>query len=152
MDNEPNKQSKRLDDEAQTTQQVALRSGLAKVPPLIVDLWAAGVTAPEIAQAVQISASDAYRYIKILEKAILERVLEESEIFQSLDQARERYAELIDKKFSASLSLDEQADLFWLEEVIDEAEALLYDETIKQLKEIRDRLSSDPSRQSGGSD
>lgn len=152
MNNEPNRQSKRLDDEAQTIQQVALRSGLAKLPPLVVEMWETGATAQEIAQALQISAASAYRYITILQKGILENVLAESDIFQSLDQARARYAELIDKKFSASLSVDEQAELFWLEAVIDEAEAPLYNETIEQLKEIRDRLASDPSKQSGESD
>jgi DNA-directed RNA polymerase specialized sigma24 family protein len=73
-------------------------------------------------------------------------IASQEERFLSLDQARERFAALIDKKFSASLSLDEQAELIRLEEIIDRAEAPLYNETIRRLKEIRDRLSFDPSR------
>ncbi|MCI0488499.1 MAG: hypothetical protein L0229_18075 [Blastocatellia bacterium] len=62
-------------------------------------------------------------------------------------QARERYAELIDKKFTTSLSSDEQKELSRLEKLMDETEAPLYEQTIERLKEIRDKLSSDPSSQ-----
>lgn len=69
----------------------------------------------------------------------------DSEITQPIDQARERYAELIDKKFITNLSVDEQNELVLLEELFDEVEAPLYSPTIKRLKENRDKLSSDPS-------
>jgi TIR domain/Restriction endonuclease len=68
-----------------------------------------------------------------------------SEVTQPIDQARDRYAELIDKRFSSNLSLDEQNELVLLEELFDEVEAPLYSPAIKRLKEIRDKLSSDPS-------
>lgn len=70
-----------------------------------------------------------------------------SEIAQPVDQARERYAELIDKRFSSNLTLDEESELVLLEELFDKVEAPLYSPAIKRLKEIRDKLSSDPSRQ-----
>jgi len=72
-----------------------------------------------------------------------------SQITKPIDQARERYSELIDKKFITGLSADEQGELTRLEELIDETEAELYNQTIKQLKETRDKLSSALSEQGG---
>jgi|GEM_PF-3079465 len=174
MSNKLNKQSKRLDDEAQTIQQLAtdaaagghqalqdlledqvvLRKVLSKLSPrqrLVLEKSLEGHTIVEIAQILQTSILSVYRIMKTIQADLFPLPVG-SDVIQSLVQARERYTELIDKKFSASLSLDEQAELARLEARIDEAEAPLYDETIKLLKEIRDRLSSDPSRQSGGSD
>lgn len=42
-------------------------------------------------------------------------------------QTRHRHAELIDKKFAASLSLDEQAELLRIEADLDRAEAGFYE-------------------------
>lgn len=69
-----------------------------------------------------------------------------SEISQPIDQAKARYLELVDKKFSMGLLTDEENELASLENLIDEAEAPLYSSTIKRLRQIRDKLSSDQSR------
>jgi hypothetical protein len=65
-----------------------------------------------------------------------------SELTKPIDQARKRYAELIDRKFISTLSSDELTELTRLEELMDEAEAPQYEETIRRLTEIRDRLST----------
>lgn len=56
--------------------------------------------------------------------------------------SKQRHAELVDKKFSASLLPNEQTELNRLEELLDEADAPHYEQTIKKLIETRDRLSS----------
>jgi len=63
-----------------------------------------------------------------------------SEVAQPIDQARERYAELIDKRFSSNLTLDEQSELVLLDELFDKVETPVYSPAIKRLKEIRDKL------------
>lgn len=61
---------------------------------------------------------------------LAERMGPEREM-ESEKQARDRYAELVDKKFRASLSEPEQAELLHLKAYLDEADAKFY-EPIKQ--------------------
>jgi hypothetical protein len=62
-----------------------------------------------------------------------------------IDQARDRHAELVDKKFGSSLSEEEQAELLRINVYLDEAEAKFYEPIEKKLELILadlDRRSS----------
>ncbi len=73
-------------------------------------------------------------------------LLYESVINQFFDPARERYAELIDKKFGHNLSPNEQQELLLLEKILDEIESPVYKEIIEQLKQVRDELAADRAK------
>ena len=55
-------------------------------------------------------------------------------------RARERYAELVDKKLSSALSESETAELQRLEKRLDEAEAMLYEPVEKELEAALTKL------------
>jgi len=55
-------------------------------------------------------------------------------------RARERYAELVDKKLSSALSESETAELQRLETRLDEAEAMLYEPVEKELEAALTKL------------
>ena len=55
-------------------------------------------------------------------------------------RARERYAELVDKKFNSALSQSEKAELQRLETRLDEAEAKLYEPVEKELEAALTKL------------
>jgi sigma-B regulation protein RsbU (phosphoserine phosphatase) len=65
------------------------------------------------------------------------------EVLTSVDQAHERYATLIDKKFQQSLTAEEQLELETIENSLDEAEKPYYEAIIQRLKTERDKLSKD---------
>jgi len=55
-------------------------------------------------------------------------------------QARERYAELVDKKFCSVLSESEMAELQRLETFLDESEAKLYEPVERELEAALTKL------------
>jgi hypothetical protein len=56
------------------------------------------------------------------------------------NQARERHAELVDKKFRSSLSEIEQAELLRLQACLDQAEAKLYEPIERKLASALTKL------------
>jgi len=68
----------------------------------------------------------------------------------SLTQMRRRYGELIDKSFAAPLSLFEEEELHWLTCSLDDAEAEFYEPLKKTLKEHRDKLIRNQSKNNRG--
>jgi hypothetical protein len=59
-------------------------------------------------------------------------------------QARDRYAELVDKKFRSSLSESEQAELLRLQAYLDEAEAGFYEPGERRLEAALTKLRTAP--------
>jgi hypothetical protein len=55
-------------------------------------------------------------------------------------RARERYAELVDKRFCSALSESETAELQRLEARLDEAEAKLYEPVVRELESTLKKL------------
>jgi hypothetical protein len=56
------------------------------------------------------------------------------------NQARARHAELVDKKFSSSLSEIEQAELLRLQAYLDQAEAKFYEPIERELESALTKL------------
>jgi hypothetical protein len=54
--------------------------------------------------------------------------------------ARDRYAELVDKKFRSSLSNSEQAELLRLQTYLDEADAKYYQPAERKLQSVLTKL------------
>jgi len=61
-------------------------------------------------------------------------------------QARDRYASLVDKKFSSSLSESEKAELSRLQVDLDEAEAGFYEPIERKLESALTRLRQRPMK------
>lgn len=56
------------------------------------------------------------------------------------DQARDRYAELVDKKFHTQLAKSEQEELRGLQSYLDDAEAGLYEPAERKLESALTKL------------
>lgn len=55
-------------------------------------------------------------------------------------QERDRYAELVDKKFQSPLTVSEQAELLRLQEYLDEADAKFYEPIEEKLESVLTKL------------
>ena len=62
-----------------------------------------------------------------------------------VQQARKRHGQLIDKKFAASLSGDEERELSELEQLLDRADASMYEPIKQRLQAEVERLSAQRS-------
>jgi hypothetical protein len=71
----------------------------------------------------------------------------DSKVAQSTQQARERYAMLIDKKFQKSLTQEDQIELESLASLLDKAERPFYETIIQRLVFERDRLLKDLTKE-----
>ena len=65
------------------------------------------------------------------------------------DQARDRYADLVDKKFRSSLSEDEQAELARLQTYLDEIETPFYEPIERKLKSALGELRQKSAKRPG---
>jgi len=64
----------------------------------------------------------------------------EASVAQSIQQARERHAMLVDRKFKQSLTPEEQLELESVASLLDKAEKSFYEPIIQQLRVERDKL------------